>query len=710
MPQWSQTGGIVRVELLSDGATVEFEGASGDNTIEVRAAWWFNTPQNATVFGSSATSFRNDTDRANKMLAISGRGFVVGGSTTYQAWFVGTNNFGQTVTVKSLPAAAQDLQRLEIQVPAFPGHEGDVRVDLYICSPFPSCVALPVEAGNSSVVNVPGIPSDVKARNTFSVKASWTRIFMLYLGGLIYENHCLPHGPKNCTGPAVGGSVLKVVGGGFRSLNGPKYMCEYVSVFNSARRVQEPGQVASDSSLLCITPKWPYPESTVRVQISADGVPIERHSSYKETLFHFTQSISTLSPSEGPASGQMVTVSSASLVASSSYECNIIMPDTSGKWMPPHMAIFPAVFVDSGNLTCNMAGIWGDKFPAGTARVFIAHNRATPVKLSSALGSSPEDTVLEVLQQNIERENDGGMTLDMRLGSILRIDGELIQVMEQTNETIFTVVRGYMDTQVSSHAIGDVVKVMLTPSESLAAPSFVFRASISSFQPPELHATGGLVNVIGKGLSATYLPSRRTLTAFATAELAACPNGDGCPGAAYAYWGIGFDVFANRSLGIKRFDFETTAAGTHTVWVLARSRATCAPGEDCSHRWGDEGLGLVFWEFVGAGLEQGIDVTVGGGLTGSVNLEESFRMLAGERRGFAVVSTIGIRPGKQDTDNMFRDAFVQVEPGRILYGTAKPPGVGVNYQHLTDGTPASPYLFAGRIHYVNEEVQGDEYR
>jgi hypothetical protein len=136
----------------------------------------------------------------------------------------------------------------------------------------------------------------------------------------------------------------------------------------------------------------------------------------------------------------------------------------------------------------------------------------------------------------------------------------------------------------------------------------------------------------------------------------------------------------------------------------------CASGEDCSHRWGDEGLSVSFWEFVGLGLDEGITVNVGPSLTGAVNLAESFRMLAGETRGFAIVSDKGIRPGTRTGNNVFMDPFMQVRPGRILYGIARPPGVGLNHEHLSEGTITAPYLFAGTVRYVNEEVAGDEYR
>jgi hypothetical protein len=255
---------------------------------------------------------------------------------------------------------------------------------------------------------------------------------------------------------------------------------------------------------------------------------------------------------------------------------------------------------------------------------------------------------------------------------------------------------------------------MLQDSEEKGAPKFEFRPAITDADPEELLVQGGLIRVRGSGLNTSFLPGSRVINGSAGGVLGAAPAQGG-------YSGIGFDLFGNRSLVVSSFDVSIGGAGggggRGRVWVMARRRSSCEAGSaECGQDgWTGAGLNLQFWEYVGDGGQAGMPVSSNGGLI-SVSLLDpdasggGYRIEAGERRGFAVISTGGVSVGNSSTDAcpggvgeecaVFADEFLMIEPGVHLSGASSPPGSGQGWQHVSSGSRASPAFFAGAIEVI----------
>ena len=250
---------------------------------------------------------------------------------------------------------------------------------------------------------------------------------------------------------------------------------------------------------------------------------------------------------------------------------------------------------------------------------------------------------------------------------------------------------------------------MLQDSEEKGAPEFEFRPAITDADPEELLVQGGLIRVRGSGLNTSFLPGSRVINGSVGGVFGAAPAQGG-------YSGIGFDLFGNRSLVVSSFNVSIGGAGAGggRVWVMARRRSSCEAGSaECGQNgWAGAGLNLQFWEYVGDGGQAGIPIPSTGGLV-SVSLLDpdatggGYRVKAGERRGFAVISSGGVSVGNRSTDAcpggvgeecaVFADEFLMIEPGVFLFGTSSPPGSGQAWQHVSSGSRASPAFFAGAI-------------
>ena len=145
---------------------MDFEGLSDlRHRVSFDASWWFDRLQYGSVLGTADSLVPSDGGlEPVSTLTVQGRGLDLEDSTFYVT-LTGTDNAGREVQVLTeVRAAAQD-GTIVLPVPAFSGHEGLVRAELFQCRSYPSCSKVALGTGRSLAG---GLPAD-----RFMYVAAW---------------------------------------------------------------------------------------------------------------------------------------------------------------------------------------------------------------------------------------------------------------------------------------------------------------------------------------------------------------------------------------------------------------------------------------------------------------------------------------------------------------------------------------------------------
>ena len=138
------------------------------------------------------------------------------------------------------------------------------------------------------------------------------------------------------------------------------------------------------------------------------------------------------------------------------------------------------------------------------------------------------------------------------------------------------------------------------------------------------------------GFAATYQEHTTSLSAHQKPETGLAPSlplkfkenpVDTHDGTGFMYWGIGFDVFARRSIRVEALEFTALVEGDQKVWIFMRKKSSCQ--DPLCGIWGFELLSDT-WELVGKreegtgdllGLEEGFRVHVTSSLRYTINID-----------------------------------------------------------------------------------------
>ncbi|KAJ1493136.1 hypothetical protein T484DRAFT_1769284, partial [Baffinella frigidus] len=208
--------------------------------------------------------------------------------------------------------------------------------------------------------------------------------------------------------------------------------------------------------------------------------------------------------------------------------------------------------------------------------------------------------------------------------------------------------------------------------------------------------------VTAAGLNATFLPTSRTLPATGVPDAALLDKSSQVSGAGEPqYWGVMFDVFANRSINVTAVDLNSFSAGVVEAWVYARK---CAGGAVACGMEGFE-ESIAAWVLVGHA-----NLTVEASLRAKVPLAVEAEVSAGVTRAFLVVGSGGVRFADEASGRVVTDEFMILRAGVLVKTTIPNGGTHPNSFSSKLGSAEIPFYYDGNIYYRNHEVVGDTYR
>ena len=700
-PAWSGTEGLTEMYLYNVGDGEENQVAFEGTLVEERqftysSRWWLNSAQHGSVRGGVNISNVAPAghDPSTPLLQIYGTGFSR--DTVYYASFKGVDPDDNDVVTESERSqfVVVNSSLIQLQVPAFGGQEGAVEIDLWKCASPDSCTAVQFEKSKSY---------------TFTYKAYFRDTWMPRLGNVVYNRSCAPAGPELCRAAATGGSDLGIIGAGFK-VTRPKgyYTCMLSSKTNvSLYALSAPVTAVNSTYILCRTPDWAHGAGQVQVSLFSSLSGTLGPSVRSNSGVVMDAAISSLSPSSGASSGSVITVSGRGFP--SDLECLIFVPNATGyAWLPDQLARVNATNVQDSKAICNLDDLWGDQYPGGTATVALSRQIAG-LHLQS-LVSAGSSTINFPL-------NSSADVAVVSLGSYVKINSEIMMVNKVLSNTSFSVARGQFGTTTARHPAGGDVAILLSPGVGSALHLYIFEPTFKILTQ-EVWASGPwLMNISIHGANATFLSSQHTLQGLDTAVDLLQASTSSTNEGMVDYPGVMFNIFANRSLRVNGFDVVSASAGSQRFWVFSRKRIGCDEKTlDCG-LWGHE-LHFTEWEL--ATPVEGINVTVDSSWQARVNFS-SVSVHAGETLGFAIFGEGGIQyassqnvscsKGVKEDCFQWSDPFATILPGLLVFGTSNASELAAPFTFgQAWGSTASPRLFSGNVHYMNDEVVGDSYK
>ena len=103
--------------------------------------------------------------------------------------------------------------------------------------------------------------------------------------------------------------------------------------------------------------------------------------------------------------------------------------------------------------------------------------------------------------------------------------------------------------------------------------------------------------------------------------------------------GIMFDVYADRAIHVRGFDWGVTSLGQHRVWVYVRKTSTCI-GLQCSFRSHESNQ--TGWALITP--QDGLIVTVNSSLIASIHVDDTV-VSGGSKRGFMLLANNSVNYG-----------------------------------------------------------------
>ena len=712
-----------------DGVDVSYEGLRSARGFKFSASWWLPPMvQYASVHGSAHGDRQVDGIYVASKLTIAGIGFESGNtSVTYFASLIGLDDGGRSLNRQTSRVKATSSSSIQLPLIPWDGPQGLVQIKLFQCHTNVSCLPMTVELGGTFAH-----PADTVVK-AIMILASMEKVYVGKIGDVHYENMCHPYGPVQCWGAASGGQVLKVVGNGFEPRSA--YRCRFIKASN-ASSFMDSGEatVISAQEILCSTPSWPYGQGPVSINVVSHGIRLPQHVYSNETFFYFASSIARSVPGFGSASDGSVTVEGLSLQGiNNSFNCHFSATDRSGfPWLPDYQLVVGAEAGSSDTeVTCNILGQWGTKYPATAATVRMSW-KTSPVHVHFFMQKGDDE-----LHFNASNRLTGVFrALFMEVGTYIMIDQELMLVTHVLSDHSVRIYRGQRDTIAADHLAGTAVYALL-PFIHDNYPIHVFQAAYTSIDINRSLSFGGRVLTAEiSGFAATYQEYTTALAAYPKPGIGLAPSSplkfkenpvDPQDDTGLMYWGIGFDVFARRSLRVEALEFTALVEGDQKVWIFMRKRSFCQD-PPCG-MWGFE-LAADTWELVGKtggstgqvlGLEEGFRVQVTSSLRYTIKID-SVAIAAGETLGFLIVAEKGIRftnrnePGYECVTGapgrckQFSDQFASIQPGKIVLSHARHPSKYPNAFVDALGEQSDPFYYAGTIVYTNEEVLGSNYR
>ena len=731
-PSWTYSMQETNVLLLDEnGIHISYEGLPNSAlTFQFFASWWLPPVlQYASVYGPAHGDRQVDGVYVASKLKISGIGFEHGGETnvTYFAKLTGLDYDGNSLQGETSRAPANSSSSIELQLIPWNGPQGLVHIQLLQCDANVAC--LPVSVDPGATVAHP----EESVVKTIMILASMEKVYVGQIGDVHYENMCYPYGPVRCWGAASGGQVLQVMGDGFEPR--AAYRCRFIQVLRPTVFIDsEEATVLNSEEILCTTPSWPYDSGLVSINLVFDGIQLPQHVHSNETFFYFASSMSRSVPGFGSASDHFVNIEGLSLQGTNhSFNCHFSAKDRSGfPWLLDYQLVVDAVAGPSSNeVACNVSGQWGERYPATDAAVRMSW-KTSPVHVQLFMADSDEELHFNASNHLTEVFR----ALFMEVGTYIIIDQEVMLVTHVPNDHSVRVFRGQRDTSAADHLAGSAVYVLL-PFTHGDDPIHVFRAAYTSINIHRSLGFGGQVLTAKiSGFAATYQEHTTSLSAHQKPETGLAPSlplkfkenpVDTHDGTGFMYWGIGFDVFARRSIRVEALEFTALVEGDQKVWIFMRKKSSCQ--DPLCGIWGFELLSDT-WELVGKreegtgdllGLEEGFRVHVTSSLRYTINID-SIAIAAGETLGFLIVAEKGIRftnseepgyeclPGAPGRCKHWSDQFASIQPGKIVLSHAIHPSKYPNAFVDALGAKSDPFYYAGTIVYTNDEEHGADYR
>jgi len=315
----------------------------------------------------------------------------------------------------------------------------------------------------------------------------------------------------------------------------------------------------------------------------------------------------------------------------------------------------------------------------------------------------------------------------LKTGMKLKIDEELLyieEVLSSTEQHVrLQVHRGLNGTSPVRHFMGDQVWVIVPFGDNAMNQIFskyVFTPAFTSVHPVDTSSYGGeLITLAASGFNATLLASNLHLRTFAdpgTNLKKLATSYDEFERA--EYYGIAFDVFANRTINITGFDVHLyNETGPDIFWLFSRA-STCTDSDCGFEGYQDE---LSAWTAVD-GNTVGFTVTPVADATGRISLSTAIKMSHGRRLGFLLFGRQGIRfeddmhpeiscpGGKGVRCTEFTDTFLNIQPGVLVNARSAQDGTYPQDVLNVIGTARFPRFFTGGVYYSSTEIVGDKYR
>ncbi|KAJ1493968.1 hypothetical protein T484DRAFT_1878615, partial [Baffinella frigidus] len=572
-------------------------------------SWWLPSGQRGSVHGGSSLTVSGLLFDTSRSLTVSFSG--------YNREIV-PNAFSNTPITVSATAVPHSTSEMVVQVPAYPGHESNVTVE--VRDSRGAAVSLALAAGRSQ---------------TFEYLAEWSTLqggfpsiwnppsqFAASFWGAAASGLCYPQGDVRCSSPMSGGTSITLVGDGFqRGVCPEEDFCGDVTYALELEHAAQPGVlvrseyvVPLDGNTLVFTlPASSLPAGELTVSLVRGGGGATRVPPASPPAITYMEEFrAAVANGAGRLDGVggALTVLGAGFSASEEYWCVLSRDNATGhSWLAEERMYVQASYGGPGQLSCD---------PSHLA-LLHGHTPQVPRLSLARTGLTADEFFASTWVEDARGwgglyPNAGGVRVSVvRVGGFISARVGVVALGEAPQLRDGAFVPLAMPHGAALPLLHDTnARGAWYASNVTAAPAIggtPMELEVAALSPTE---QGDFV-LVGASVNGTSL-----------ATLEVSPGGAGPNG-------IMFQIFAKRNASLTGFEIASGGNVTQTVWVYMRE------GEFHGHELGAparEG-----WALVNAG---GTVVSTRGASRTAVLSLAPVALRAGRTYAFALVGSEGV--------------------------------------------------------------------